>query len=92
MCDNAEPAGGVIDDQVRVELLKGFLAGLHGAIQDGADVRAYYLWSLMDNFEWAFGFSKRFGMVWTDFVTQERIEKRSAAFYREVIQRNGVEA
>jgi len=90
VCDNAEPIGGVIDDHVRVELLQGFLAGLHGAIQDGADVRAYYLWSLMDNFEWAFGFSKRFGMVWTDFATQERIWKRSAAFYQHVISLNGL--
>jgi beta-glucosidase len=92
VCDNAEPVDGVIDDHNRVELLRGFLAGLHGAIQDGADVRAYYQWSLMDNFEWSFGFSKRFGMVYTDFATQQRIPKRSAAFYSEVIQRNGVDA
>ena len=92
VCDNTEPIGGVIDDRVRVELLRGFLAGLHGAIEDGADVRAYYEWSLMDNFEWAFGYSKRFGMVWTDFATQERIKKKSAAFFSEVIRRDGVEA
>lgn len=91
VCDNTEPVNGVIDDHVRIELLRGFIEGLHGAIQDGADVRAYYQWSLMDNFEWAFGYSKRFGMVWTDFATQERIKKRSAAFYTDVIQRNGVE-
>ena len=92
VCDNAEPVNGVIDDHVRIDLLRGFLAGLHGAIQDGADVRAYYQWSLMDNFEWAYGFSKRFGMVWTDFATQARIPKRSATFYSEAIRRNGIEA
>jgi len=89
--DNTVPEEGVVDDQQRVDLLRGFLAGLQGAIQDGADVRGYYQWSLMDNFEWAFGFSKRFGMVWTDFATQERIPKASAAFYSDVIRRNGVD-
>jgi beta-glucosidase len=93
VCDNTEPGpDGTIDDHVRVELLRGFLAGLHGAMQDGADVRAYYQWSLMDNFEWAFGYSKRFGMVYMDFATQARIPKRSAAFFSDVIARNGVDA
>ena len=91
VCDNTEPVNGVVDDQDRIDLLHGFLAGLHGAIQDGANVRAYYLWSLMDNFEWSFGFSKRFGMVYTDFGTQQRIPKRSAAFYSELIDRNGLD-
>ena len=90
VCDNTEPIGGVVDDQDRIALLRGFLAGLHGAIQDGADVRGYYVWSLMDNFEWSFGFSKRFGIVHTNFDTQERLPKRSAAFYSEVIRENGV--
>jgi len=92
VCDNTEPVNGVIDDQDRIQLLRGFLASLHGAIQDGADVRAYYQWSLMDNFEWAFGYSKRFGMVYTDFSTRQRIPKKSAAFFSEVIDRNGVNA
>ncbi|MCC7365200.1 MAG: beta-glucosidase [Dehalococcoidia bacterium] len=91
VCDNTELAGGRVDDQLRIDLLRGFLAGLHGAIADGADVRAYYQWSLMDNFEWAFGYSKRFGMVWTDFATQERVKKASAEWYAGVIRRNGVE-
>jgi beta-glucosidase len=92
VCDNTAPVDGVIDDQTRIELLRGFLAGLHGAIRDGCDVRAYYQWSLMDNFEWSYGFSKRFGMVWTDFETQARIPKASAAFYSDVIARNGLDA
>jgi beta-glucosidase len=82
---------GVIDDQPRVELLRGFLAGLAAAIAGGADVAGYYVWSLLDNFEWALGYSRRFGVVWTDYQTQERIPKASARFYSEVIRRNGVE-
>ncbi len=92
VCDNTEPVNGVIDDHARLELVRGFLAGLHRAIQDGADVRAYYLWSLMDNFEWSFGYSKRFGMVYTDFDTQQRIPKASAAFYSDVARSNAVDA
>ena len=70
--------------------MRGFLAGLHGAIASGADVRGYYCWSLMDNFEWSFGFSKRFGIVHTNFETQERTPKRSAAFYSGVIRTNAL--
>ena len=90
--DNAEPENGVIDDHVRMDLLRGFLAGLQGAIQDGADVRAYYLWSFCDNFEWAFGFSKRFGIVHTNFETLVRTPKKSAAMYSEIIRNNAVPA
>ena len=92
MNDNAEPENGVIDDHVRMDLLRGFLAGLQGAIQDGADVRAYYLWSFCDNFEWAFGFSKRFGIVHTNFETLVRTPKKSAAMYSEIIRSNAVDA
>ncbi len=92
VCDNTEPVGGAVDDQPRVELLRGFLAGLAAAIAEGADVRAYYVWSILDNFEWAFGYSKRFGIVHTNYATQQRIPKASAAFYADVIRRNGLEA
>lgn len=93
VCDDTAPAGGRVDDVGRVELLRGFLAGLADAIADGsADVRGYYVWSLLDNFEWAYGTGKRFGIVWVDFETQKRIPKRSAEFYSDVIRRNGVEA
>ena len=92
VCDNTPPVDGVVNDETRIDLQRGFLAGLHGAIQDGCDVRAYYQWSLMDNFEWAFGYSKRFGMVWTDFETQARIPKASAAFFSGIARRNGLDA
>ena len=90
--DNAEPENGVIDDHVRMDLLRGFLAGVHGAVKDGADVRAYYLWSFCDNFEWAYGYSKRFGIVHTDFETLERTPKKSAHMYSEIIRTNSVDA
>jgi beta-glucosidase len=92
VCDNTEPGpDGAIADTTRVNLLRGFLGGLHGAIEAGADVRGYYQWSLMDNFEWGFGYSNRFGIVYTDFESQRRIPKQSAEFYSDVIRRNGVE-
>jgi len=94
VCDNTAPVlgGESVPDVGRTELLRGFIAGMHAAIADGAaDVRAYYVWSLLDNFEWAFGYSKRFGIVWTDFDTQARIPKQSAAFFSEIARRNGVE-
>ena len=88
--DDTEIENGVIDDQLRIDLLRGFLTGLHGAIEDGANVAGYYQWSLMDNFEWTFGFSRRFGMVYTNYETLERTPKKSAAFSAEVIRENAV--
>ncbi len=93
VCDNTGPVGGRIDDPGRIELIQGFLVGLGEAIAEGeADVRAYYVWSLLDNFEWFFGYSKRFGIVYTDYETQERIPKASAEWYARVIERNGVDS
>lgn len=89
MCDNTAPIDGAVDDQPRVKHVRDMLAGLHGAIQDGVDVRAYYLWSLMDNFEWAEGNRMRFGMVYIDFETQQRIPKASAAMFSAIASRNG---
>ena len=60
------------------------------AIKDGVDLRGYFIWTLMDNFEWAFGFSKRFGIVYTDYSNQKRILKDSAFFYKDVISNNGL--
>jgi beta-glucosidase len=91
VCDNTPAVAGVVDDQPRVTLLRGFLAGLAGAIEGGADVAGYYVWSLLDNFEWALGYSRRFGVVWTDYQTQDRIPKASARFYSDVIRQSGVE-
>ena len=61
------------------------------AIQEGVDVAGYYLWSFMDNFEWAWGFSKRFGIVYVDYATQKRIIKKSGSWYSQVIKDNGIQ-
>ncbi len=90
--DGTPKVDGVIEDGLRCDLLRGFLNGLHGAIEDGCDVRAYYVWSLLDNFEWVLGYGKRFGIVHTDYDTLERTPKRSAGFYSEVVRQNAVES
>jgi beta-glucosidase len=63
---------------------------LQRATSEGVPVRGYFLWSLMDNFEWIFGFEKRFGLYRVDFKTQRRIPKLSVSFYRDVITRNAI--
>jgi beta-glucosidase len=70
--------------------LRSYLTELQRAISEGAPVRGYFLWSLMDNFEWIFGLEKRFGLYRVDFDTQRRIAKLSASFYRNVIAKNSV--
>jgi beta-glucosidase len=64
---------------------------VHAAIAQGADVRGYFVWSLLDNFEWAWGYSKRFGIVHVDFATQQRRLKDSAVWYRGVIATNAID-
>ncbi len=81
---------GVVYDTDRIMYLRSYLANLHRAVSEGIPVRGYFLWSLMDNFEWADGYSSRFGIHYVDFATQKRMPKLSASFYREVIARNGV--
>jgi beta-glucosidase len=82
-------ANGVVNDVQRIEYLNDHLYNIQDAISRGADVGGYFQWSLMDNFEWAEGYSKRFGIVYVDFDTQERIPKESANFYSEVIRSSG---
>ena len=62
---------------------------MHAAIEAGVDVRGYFAWSLLDNFEWSLGYSKRFGIVHVDFATQKRTPKDSAQFYSKIIASNG---
>ncbi len=87
--DVLTPAGMVYDTD-RIMYLRNYLANLHRAVAEGVPVRGYFLWSLMDNFEWADGYTSRFGIHYVDFATQKRTPKLSASFYREVIARNGV--
>ena len=83
---NEEIVNGQIHDTDRIKYIEGFLKWIGKAIDDGYDVRGYYLWSLMDNFEWSAGNSYRFGIAHTDFETQERILKDSAYWYRDFIK------
>jgi beta-glucosidase len=89
--EDTPDAGGFVEDWGRVNYLRAHIQAVHQAIADGCDVRGYFVWSLLDNFEWAHGYAPRFGIVRTDYETQARIPKRSALWYREVIDRNGVE-
>ncbi|MEF3274736.1 MAG: beta-glucosidase [Chloroflexus sp.] len=81
----------VVEDPDRVAYLRDHIAACHRALAAGIDLRGYFVWTLMDNFEWAKGFSKRFGLIYTDYTTQRRIWKRSACFYRDVIAHNGLD-
>jgi beta-glucosidase len=83
-------ADGTVYDTDRVMYLRNYLSQLQRAVSDGVPVKGYFLWSLMDNFEWADGYTNRFGLHYVDFTTQKRTPKLSAAFYREVIARNAV--
>ncbi|MGO4783730.1 GH1 family beta-glucosidase [Cryobacterium sp. W22_MBD10_FK3] len=74
-----------VHDDDRVDYLRRHFTAAHRAIQNGVDLRGYFVWSLMDNFEWAYGFSKRFGIVRVDYETQQRTLKDSALWYRELI-------
>jgi beta-glucosidase len=83
-------ASGFVADWGRVDFLRGHLIALHQAMQAGVKVRGYYVWSLFDNFEWAWGYVQRFGLVRVDFTTGQRIPKQSANWYSDVIRRNGI--
>jgi beta-glucosidase len=81
---------GEVADTERLAYLVGHLAAVHDAIEAGADVRGYFTWSLLDNFEWAWGYGQRFGIVYVDFDTQQRIPKLSARRYGDIIAENAL--
>jgi len=83
---------GQVDDPHRVSYLKRHLEMVKKAIQIGVPVKGYFAWSLLDNFEWGYGYSKRFGIVYVDFQTQQRIPKSSAKWYQKVILENELDA
>lgn len=80
---------GKVHDPSRINYAHRYLLELKKAVQDGVDVRGYFHWSLMDNFEWEKGYTERFGLIYVDFITQQRILKDSALWYKDVIQSNG---
>ncbi len=84
--DPLAPGGGRVEDDDRIAYLGGHLRAARQAIGDGVDLRGYFLWSLMDNFEWAYGCSKRFGILRTDYRTLARTWKKSAFWYRDLIR------
>lgn len=80
---------GEVHDPQRIDFLNRYLLSLAKSIKEGVDVRGYFQWSIMDNFEWAEGYKERFGLIYVDYTTQKRILKDSAKWYRKVIQSNG---
>lgn len=89
--DDVVSLDGTVDDGARRDFLRRHIISMHKAIEAGAPVRAYFLWSLYDNFEWSFGYSCRFGIVYVDFATQQRIIKESGRWYSGVIAQNAAE-
>jgi beta-glucosidase len=88
--DDAPGPDGLIHDTRRIDYFRGHLSELARAIHDGADVRGYRAWSLMDNFEWEEGFSQRFGLAYVDFKTQKRTLKDSGKWYTDVARQNAL--
>lgn len=82
---------GKVNDSARIDYLKRHVIAVHQAMELGANISGYFVWSLYDNFEWAYGRYSRFGIVFHDFNTLERIPKQSAYWYKNVIENNGVE-
>jgi beta-glucosidase len=87
--DSPGPDGRVPDGR-RLDYLRGHLAAAHRSLESGVPLAGYFAWSLMDNFEWSFGYAQRFGLVWVDYDTQRRVPKESALWYRQVIEENGL--
>ena len=89
--DYVDPEGGVDDDE-RIAYLRDHLDAAARGIAGGIDLRGYFCWSFLDNFEWAEGYRARFGLVFVDYATQRRIPKASAAFYSQVMRTNSLPA
>src|SRR5690606_17533267 len=87
--DPPQVEGPLLDDPLRVDYLRTHLRAVHAALRAGADIRGYFVWSLLDNFEWAHGFSKRFGIVHVNYATLARTPKASARLYSDIIRTNG---
>ena len=82
---NDELKNGAIEDEERINYLKDHLDAMFSAKKKGAPINGYFAWSFFDNFEWAYGYDKRFGLIYVDYKTQERIPKKSAYYYRDLL-------
>ncbi len=80
----------ILEDPKRVAFLKEYFSAAEDAIQRGALLKGYFVWSFLDNFEWSFGYSKRFGLVHVDYKTQKRTPKRSALYLKDVMRTNEI--
>ncbi|MHA1724279.1 MAG: GH1 family beta-glucosidase [Promethearchaeota archaeon] len=89
VCKDDIIVDGIVQDDDRINYLKNYLEAAHRAINAGVKLKGYFVWTLMDNFEWLYGFSKRFGLIRVDFNTLERIRKKSYFWYSEVVKKNG---
>jgi beta-glucosidase len=87
---DAPDADGRVEDRDRIAFLEAHFAAASRAIADGVDLRGYFVWSLMDNFEWAYGYTKRFGLIHVDYATQARTPKDSARWFAQVTRANGL--
>ena len=88
-CHDWVTPDGKVHDPNRIDYVRQYLKELRRAAGDGADIRGYFYWSLLDNFEWARGYTERFGLVYVDYATQKRTPKDSLAWYADVIGNNG---
>ncbi|WP_129339471.1 GH1 family beta-glucosidase [Cellulomonas endophytica] len=88
--DDVPEADGSVQDTDRLDFFDGHLRAVHAAVEDGADVRGYFAWSLLDNYEWAWGYHKRFGLVRVDYDTQVRTVKSSGRWYAQVARADAV--
>ena len=89
--DYLDPSGRIRDTE-RIAYLRAHLAEVRRAIAEGVDVRGYFVWSLLDNFEWSYGYSRRFGIVYVDFATQRRWLKDSARWFAGAAAANALPA
>jgi beta-glucosidase len=87
---DAPDVHGHVTDERKVTFMRGYLSALGRAIKDGAKIRAYHHWSLLDNFEWAEGYTQRFGLVYVDFRDQRRIIKSSGQWYGKLAGSNSL--
>jgi beta-glucosidase len=88
-CHDRVMLDGKVHDPSRIDYLHRYIRELRRASEDGADIRGYFCWSLLDNFEWAKGYTERFGLVYVDYATGERTPKDSLTWYAETIRTNG---
>ena len=88
-CHDNVSFDGRVHDNDRITFLDSYIGAMQRAYDEGADIRGYFLWTFLDNFEWSEGYRERFGMIYVDFMTQRRIVKDSAFWYQNVIGTNG---